>query len=129
MPYVTSAVLNVTGRKTGYKLNNVTLVQVLFSCRLPSDEPRPTHVSFTAAFPCIQSTILLPVKRPFRSEPEHLFGACVAISFGTVPVPVFVEWIELNRMLGVSEFNVYDAGMVNMSNVFKYYTNQVLTLL
>jgi len=49
---------------------------------------------------------------------------CVAIAFGRIPTPVFVEWMELTWMLGVREFNVYDAGMVNMSDVFDYYTRR-----
>jgi len=122
-PYVTTVVVNVTGRDFGYGINNVRYVQYLFSCRLPGVEPVPSHVSVVADH-CAQSTVYLPVERPVRAEPDIEFGVCVAIAFGSIPTPMFVEWIELTWMLGVREFNVYDAGMVNMSAVFDYYTRR-----
>jgi hypothetical protein len=125
-PAVVPAMVNVTGRESGYVINGVRFIQKMFSCRLPGIEPIPSHVSLVAVDPCDNSTIYLPVERPIRSEPDHEFGICVAIAFGHVPVAEFVEWIELNRLLGVTEVNVYDAGMVNMSTVFEYYTRQGL---
>jgi Glycosyltransferase family 92 len=120
-PYVVEASLNGMGRATGYVINEITYVQYLFSCRLPGHEPAPSHVSLVFMNQCSVSSTYLPVERPIRSEPEHEFGVCVAIAFGHVPLAEFVEWIELHRMLGVTEFNIYDAGMVNMSTVFDYY--------
>jgi Glycosyltransferase family 92 len=124
LPYVTQSAYIFTGRKRGYILNNKKYVQYMFSCRLPGSEPVPSHVSLVAADMCSNSAIYLPVEKPVRSEPDHEFGVCVAISFGSVPTEEFVEWIELNRLLGVTEINIYDAGMVNMSTVFDYYTKQ-----
>jgi len=124
-PYVTTVVVDVTGRDFGYVINKIRYVQYLFSCRLLSVEPVPSHVSIVVDR-CAQSTVYLPVERPVRAAPDVEFGVCVAIGFGNIPTPVFVEWIELNLtwMLGVREFNVYDAGMVNMSAVFDYYTRR-----
>jgi len=122
-PYVTTVVVNVTGRDFGYGINKIRYVQYLFSCRLAGVEPVPSHVSIVADH-CAQSTIYLPVERPVRAEPDIEFGVCVAIAFGSIPTPLFVEWMELTWMLGVREFNVYDAGMVNMSDVFDYYTRR-----
>jgi len=123
MTYVSTVVVNVTGRESGYGINGTRYVQYLFSCRLPGVEPVPSHVSIVADR-CAQSTIYLPVERPVRAEPDIEFGVCVAIAFGNIPTPLFVEWMELTWMLGVREFNVYDAGMVNMSDVFDYYTRR-----
>jgi len=122
-PYVTTVVVNVTGRDQGYTINKVRYVQYLLSCQLPGAEPVPTHVSVVPDH-CAPSTVYLPVERPVRAEPDIEFGVCVAIAFGHIPTPVFVEWIELTWLLGVREFNVYDAGMVNMSDVFDYYTRR-----
>ena len=122
-PYVTSVVVSVIGRSHGYIIRGTTYVQYLLSCQLPSAEPVPTHVSVVPDH-CAPSTVYLPVERPVRAEPDIEFGVCVAISFGHIPTPVFVEWIELTWILGVREFNVYDAGMVNMSDVFEYYTRR-----
>ena len=122
-PYVTTVVVNVTGRNFGYVINKIRYVQYLFSCQLPGVEPVPSHVSIVVDRSA-QSTVYLPVERPVRAEPDIEFGVCVAIAFGNIPTPMFVEWIELTWMLGVREFNVYDAGMVNMSAVFDYYTRR-----
>jgi hypothetical protein len=36
-----------------------------------------------------------------------------------------VEWVELHRMFGVSEFNIYNGSISsNMSSVFKYYSDR-----
>ena len=122
-PYVTAVVVNVTGRDFGYGINRIRYVQYLFSCLLPGAEPVPSYVSMVADR-CAKSTVYLPVERPVRAEPDIEFGVCVAIAFGNIPTPVFVEWMELTWMLGVREFNVYDAGMVNMSRVFDFYTRR-----
>lgn len=126
LPYVVEASLNGLGRTYGYVVNNVSYVQYMFSCRLPGHEPVPSHVSMVFRNPCSAPSFYLPVQRPIRSEPEHEFGVCVAIAFGNVPLAEFVEWMEILRIFGVTEFNVYDAGMTNMSNVFAYYTERGL---
>jgi len=125
-PYVTRAESTTIGRQGGYALSNGRYLQQMFSCRLPGIDPVPTHVSLVATDQCSNSTMYVPVERPVRSEPDHEFGICVAIAFGSVPLAEFVEWIEVNRMFGVTEVNIYDAGMVNMSTVFDYYTKQEL---
>ena len=122
-PYVTSVVVSVIGRSWGYVIRGTKYVQYLLSCQLPGAEPVPSHVSVVADR-CAASTVYLPVERPVRAEPDIEFGVCVAIAFGHIPTPVFVEWMELTWLLGVREFNVYDAGMVNMSGVFDHYTRR-----
>ena len=52
----------------------------------------------------------------------------MVVAFGSIPVAMFVEWMELNRLLGITEFNVYDVNMMNMSKVFDYYTEDGLLL-
>ena len=123
VPYMTTVVVKVTGRDQGYTINKVCYVQYLLSCQLPGTDPVPTHVSVVSDH-CAPSTIYLPIERPVRAEPDIEFGVCVAIAFGHIPAPVFVKWMELTWLLGVREFNVYDAGMVNMSAVFDYYTRR-----
>jgi len=119
-PYVTEVVVTVIGRSNGYFIRNATYIQYLLSCRLAGIKPVPSHVSMVADR-CAQSSIYLPVERPARAGPAIEFGVCVAIAFGHIPTPIFVEWMELTWILGVREFNVYDAGMVNMSAVFDFY--------
>lgn len=124
-PYVTLAQLNVTGRETGYRYDNRSYVQYLFSCKLPGVEPVPSHISLVTN-ECNQSTIYLRVQRPVKATPDQEFGVCVPIAFGSVPIHVFVEWMELTLLFGVMEVNVYDANMTGMAEVFAYYSNRGL---
>ena len=56
-------------------------------------------------------TTTTTTKPTTSSRFEHRFGVCVAISFGAIAVDEFVEWVELNRLLGVTEINIYDGNL------------------
>ncbi len=119
VPFVTQAIVDSSGR--GDTVAGVKYGQYQFSCALPVSFPRPTHVS-VAVLQCQNSTILLPVKQPIRETRMHDFGVCVAISFGRFPMARFVEWVEFHRIVGVTEFNIYDGNIdQDMQDVFNYY--------
>jgi len=121
-PYVTPTVIDWTGRKSGYRFNKKAYIQIQFSCLLPIDIPSPTHVSVVAS-KCVRATTFMPIQQSVRSHFVHEFGICVPIAFGQISPVGFVEWIEMYKLLGVGEFNVYDSNMVNMTTVFDYYVN------
>ena len=58
---------------------------------------------------------------------EHDFGVCVVVSYGYMNrnnMTSLVEWFEFNRLLGVTEFNVYNASLQldkTMRKVFDFY--------
>ena len=119
-PYVTKLAVTKTGR--GDVINKIKYEQSLFSCALPSSYPVPSHVSLSTV-PCKPSSIYLPVIHSVRTSWEHEFGICVAIAFGSVDTAEFVEWMEFHRLLGVTEFNIYDGDISgDMDEVFQYYT-------
>jgi Glycosyltransferase family 92 len=136
LPVVVTAEALRIGRE--YPINNATYRQLLLSCPLPhssskfdvsevSQSVEPTHVSMTAS-PCSQSSVFLPVIRDTSrstQEPRGLpLGICVAISFGSLPTEELVEWFELNRLLGIGEFNIYNASMSSdLDDVLNYYEN------
>ncbi|ELU14600.1 hypothetical protein CAPTEDRAFT_211035 [Capitella teleta] len=123
-PYITELVGNRTGRN--YSFNHTKYVQNQMSCRLPTSHPIPTHVSVVVGSRCGNASLLIPVEYSPRTSWTHEFGVCVAIAFGTVAPEVFVEWAEFQRLFGVGEINIYDAGMTNMTKVFDYYKQQGL---
>ena len=43
---------------------------------------------------------------------RDVFAACSATSFGDLRPERRVDWIEANRMFGVTRFNVYDGGIM-----------------
>ena len=105
-PYITPVKTHDNGR--GERFKGVFYKQYLYTCDLPGSLPIPSHVSISIG-PCNQSSILMPVYVPTRAPPEHEFGVCVAIAFGSVDYSNFVEWIELNRIFGVTEFTIYNS--------------------
>ena len=101
----------------------------LYSCPLQYASPVPTHVSVSTS-PCTSTTILVPIQNPIRRTWTHEFGVCVAIAFGQFPWHELIEWIELTKILGVSEFNIYNGSMhQNLRPLFKYYEDQGLVRL
>ena len=123
-PYVTPATVTSTGR--GEVIGGVKYKQELYSCPLIAAHPIPSHLSFSTS-PCRNSTIYAEVTAPVRTSWDHEFGVCVAIAFNQIPIPEFVEWMELNRLFGVTEFNIYDGNIsANMTPVFDYYVGKGL---
>ena len=126
-PLVVKIEIKASGR--GDKIRGIKYGQYQYSCPLQYANPVPTHVSVSIA-PCDSTTILVPIQTSTRGTWSHEFGVCVAIAFGQVPWHELIEWIELTRMQGVSEINIYNGSMhQNMRPLFKYYEDQGLVRL
>ena len=94
----------------------------LYSCPLPQMSSIPTNVSL-AFSKNDKSTTLVEIIVPEREE-VHEFGVCVAVSYGKLDPYHLVEWIELNRILGVGEFNLYDSHLNQEAiKVLQYYSD------
>jgi len=131
-PLVVRATVNYEAG-TGYGYDRQVYREYAYICPLPvAGEPFPTHVSVSSET-CAEHTrytTLVEVRRTPRTEtPPIEFGVCVTAGYGYVPAEVLVEWVELNRMFGVAEFNLYDTWYAsNMSATFEYYTSRGLLL-
>ena len=108
-------------------LNGTLHEKYSFSCKLPANSSVPSHVSL-AHYKCSDSTMMLPVFKPESGPVRHEFGICVTASYGSIPPIVFAEWLEFHHLLGVTEFNVYDTSMENMTAIFKYYKKKGLLI-
>ena len=122
--------IQIGGRN--YTLGNKLYCQLMLSCPLEMTSSIPTHVSVMNSDCRHRLTTYLPVLRPTNTAPgdvtpqvtnfRHRFGVCVPIAYGSIPTEAFVEWIEFNRMFGVTEFTIYDAQLSpSMAPVFDYY--------
>ena len=121
-PYLHQVTVTVTGR--GETVNGTKYGQYLYSCVLPASHPLPSHVSIVTT-PCQNATLYLPIQIPMKSTKQHDFGVCVAVSYGEIIVSEFVEWIELMRLFGVTEFNIYNGSLSDGINMaFSYYIEQ-----
>ena len=88
--------------------------EYIFSCNLPkSNFNIPDHVSLRTD-KVSTSAIRLPVM--ILAKPK------MKIDMGVCDFALFVEWVELNKLFGVEEFNVYFAYMRgNMRTLLEYY--------
>ncbi|XP_013392837.1 uncharacterized protein LOC106160711 [Lingula anatina] len=76
-------------------------------------------------YPNVKSLYKIPIKYPHRPKKKLEFGACIGLTYGTIDPLRLVEWVELNRIWGVEEINIYGS-IVNKTtqNVFMHYHNQ-----
>jgi len=127
-PFVVPVTVNsVAG--SGYRFGRQIHREYAYICPLPISHPVPTDVSVlggrdTCPGPSGYST-LVPIQRtvPTRRQPVE-FGVCVTAGYGYLEPEVLVEWVELNRLYGAAEINLYDVWYSkNMSTVFRYYQN------
>lgn len=104
----------VTGRRILY-------AQYLYSCPLSTSQSIPSHVSIvggssSSSDRCTNATAMLRIRRRPPSATtivKHQFATCTETSFGNVRPETIVEWIEANRMFGVTLFNIYDGALTN----------------
>ena len=118
-PLVTTANFQDTGRGLGY--NGKKYQERMYSCEVPRTLPvAATHVSLVSS-ECDHSDILVPVEVAQR-EQVHDLGVCVVVAYGDINQHRLIEWVELNRILGVKEINVYDSRVSSRTRqVFQFY--------
>jgi len=125
-PYTVKAVVNAEAGSS-YSFQRRVHHEYAYICRLPAFDPVPTSVSVSGIEPCpdIGYTTLVPVFHTPRTDRQPLeFGVCVTAGYGYITPEVFVEWVEVNRMFGATEINLYDTWYAqNMSKTFDYYKN------
>lgn len=112
--------------------NGQLVHRVLISCRVP----RYVHVTavyVTSHVPCTLSPYSVPLEvKPIessRTAPKHV-GICVPLSYGMftdADALRLVEWVELNRIFGVYEINIYNVTMSvsdEYRRVLEYYITE-----
>ena len=102
--------------------------EYVLTCDLPAEQI-PMEVGIilsnsTMALP----QFWMPIEVPFRPYPQHEkqdFGACVAVSYLYFNPVRIVEWMEIQRLLGVSKVTVYNNSLEKQtSDVFRHYDSQ-----
>jgi len=125
-PYVVRAIVNYDAG-SGYGFDRQIYREYAYICPLPTSRPIPTDISILGgpdACPGVAGySTLVPVQRTPATEHQPIeFGVCVTAGYGFIEPEVLVEWVELNRMYGAAEINLYDVWYSeNMSTVFNYY--------
>ena len=125
-PYVVQATVNYDAG-SGYGFDRQVHREYAYICPLPTPWPIPTDVSMlggTGTCPGLGGySTRVPIQRTPATDYQPIeFGVCVTAGYGYVQPEVLVEWVELNRMYGAAEINLYDVWYAeNMSTVFNYY--------
>jgi len=124
-PYVVGATVNFDVG-SGYVFDRQVYREYAYICPLPTARSIPTDVSVLGGSdPCplaAYSTLVAVQRTPATDRPPIEFGVCVTAGYGYLEPEVVVEWMELNRMYGAAEINLYDTWYsANMSAVFDYY--------
>ena len=120
---ITEAQARITGR--GYRRSKVQYYEYLYTCLVPKPGLSPHAVSL-AFERCENSTINLPVIMLEKPEKyPHQYGVCVPVAYNSIDPARIIEWVELNRILGVTEINIYNSNLMSDTlAVLKYFENE-----
>ncbi|XP_053388128.1 uncharacterized protein LOC128551324 [Mercenaria mercenaria] len=103
--------------------NKYKYISTIFACPIDSEET-PTHVSLVM-HSCDNPLNLLRIRdvsKPIKYE--RRFTVCLSPVHKFDALFKFVEWIELNRILGAEKILIYNHSTgVNVDDVIKYYLN------
>ena len=91
----------------GMTYNDVKYMERMYNCPFPVDDVFPAdHVSLVYGKSKNKSTNVIQITVPSRTM-KYDIGACVPLTYGFINPLRLIEWIELNKILGVKEFNFY----------------------
>lgn len=96
----------------GWDLDEVNLKEYIFTCvaHTPGDgSPPPRAITVVTSPDRLQSvTSCVPIEVPAKPRIKQDIAICVQASYGQLDWHRIVEWLELQRILGVSRVGVYD---------------------
>ncbi len=135
-PHVVPADITVIGRGAHFK--GVKYYEYLYVCPVTISHSIPKYISLAFQV-CDQSTVFLPVIQPkilnstgnvtshqHGSPPFlHEFGICVAVAYNDIDPLRIVEWVEFNKLLGVTEINIYNSSVSKRAmSIFEHYARE-----
>lgn len=81
----------------------------------------PDGVAIVAA-PTDVASRFLPVEVPARWDVKKDFGVCVSVAYWNHPAERIIEWVELNRIIGVNHVIIYNNSLsAEAARVFEHY--------
>ena len=120
-PHITSAEKQAIGigvHQDGNKYKEFILTCKLLSERAPDSAELTTDKKF-------RQKQRIPVEIPERLPPnvhKFEFGVCVSVSYWSFDLKRLVEWLEMQRILGVSLVTIYNNSLSEQNaNIFRHY--------
>ncbi|XP_060562574.1 uncharacterized protein LOC132722150 isoform X1 [Ruditapes philippinarum] len=100
---------------------------VTFECKLNGNDT-PSFVSLVT-HPCQNALNLLSIKNASKVDTyQRHFTVCLAPIFSYRSAHEFIEWVELNRILGVDKVIGYDYSISeDVKNILKFYSERNFT--
>ena len=95
----------------GWPVNDDFLREYILACPLPAskgDDEIPTALSFLVHPANETPAAFVPIERPEKPDKTLGFGVCVQIAYNHLEPLRIIEWLEMQRLLGVSKVSVYD---------------------
>ena len=121
-----SAISLKTGR--GASVHGKRYQEMLYTCKIAKTSHIPAAVSI-GYYACAPLTTLLPIEMAAARDKVDI-GVCVPVVYGNISSTALIEWIELNRILGVAEFNFYvTSSNRNVTSVLRHYEKMGLVRL
>lgn len=103
----------------GYLLNGKYAEPYVYTC--PDSAVIPYCVSIEGTDGEATNSCL-PIQFPFKPREQKEFAVCVPVSYGNLNPYHLIEWLEVQRILGISLIYVYDLYLSDeASRVLKYY--------
>ena len=125
------SIFNLSSNKKIFTINHHQYTQHLISCK-GLDSRKPHSISITRS-DCATPTTRLPVLYARTlSQTPHNFAVCTVPQYGSMQdsdVAFFVEWMELNRLFGVTEINIYNSTLKlspRSQRAYQYYKDSGL---
>ena len=100
---------SITKHGVGHNIEGLYYDQFFFSCEIKNMTAIPKFVSLTYNRHLLQSN-LLAIHIPEKKR-QHKFSVCVETSYNHIDPFQIIEWVEANRLMGVTMFNVYPCNM------------------
>ena len=125
--YESYVIANRTSRVTpqpigaGVYLRGQLYKEFVYTCPVDDSHSPPVGVAIVAT-PTDDATLYLPVEIPAKWGVKKDFGVCVSVSYWNHTTDRIVEWMELNRLFGVSHVTVYNNSLsAEAARVFARY--------
>lgn len=99
-----------------------TLTPFLISCRIPQENNLPKYVSISTQ-PCQKNNYRLKIINNLPTQESKSVTVCVKqLNFSDDITIKLVSWLEINRLLGASTFNIYLTSVhVKTRKLLKWY--------
>lgn len=104
----------------GYLLNGGDAMPYVYTCPTNGIVPNFLRIETTNDGPEITSC--MPIEYPLKRRKLKRFAVCVPVSYGNLNPYHLIEWLEIQRMLGVELLSVYDVYLGSEARkVFQHY--------